>query len=61
MNRHERTSEPEQDRTAGGRVQPEWAAGAATARAAAWSSDRVLDPGDSHIKGELSLCVGEAA
>ena len=25
------------------------------------SSDRVLDPGDSHDKGERSLCVGEAA
>jgi hypothetical protein len=24
-------------------------------------SDRALDPGDSHDKGELSLCVGEAA
>jgi hypothetical protein len=26
-----------------------------------WSSDRALDPGDSHDTGELSLCVGEAA
>ncbi len=26
-----------------------------------WSSDRVVDPGDSHDKGEPSLCVGEAA
>ncbi|HUY66853.1 MAG TPA: hypothetical protein VMV06_08555 [Acidimicrobiales bacterium] len=25
------------------------------------SSDRGLDPGDSHDKGERSLCVGEAA
>jgi hypothetical protein len=24
-------------------------------------SYRVLDPGDGHDKGELSLCVGEAA
>ena len=24
-------------------------------------SDRALDPGDSHDKGEPSLCVGEAA
>jgi hypothetical protein len=24
-------------------------------------SDRGLDPGDSHDKGERSLCVGEAA
>lgn len=41
--------------------QPEWAVLATTARAAEWSSDRVLDPGDSHDKGEPSLCVGEAA
>jgi len=34
---------------------------AANERAAEWSSDRVLDPGDSHDKGEASLCVGEAA
>ncbi len=39
----------------------EWAARALRARAAAWSSDRDLDPGDSHVKGEASLCVGEAA
>ena len=26
-----------------------------------WSADRVVDPGDSHEKGEPSLCVGEAA
>ena len=26
-----------------------------------WSSDRAVDPGDSHDKGEQSLCVGEAA
>jgi hypothetical protein len=24
-------------------------------------SDRAVDPGDSHDKGALSLCVGEAA
>ncbi|MGP0110403.1 MAG: hypothetical protein ACLPR9_16365 [Acidimicrobiales bacterium] len=41
--------------------QPEWAALAASARAAEWSSDLVLDPGDSHVKGESSLCVGDAA
>ncbi|HEY7917857.1 MAG TPA: hypothetical protein VIC86_12855 [Acidimicrobiales bacterium] len=32
-----------------------------TAGATERSSDRVLDPGDSHDKGERSLCVGEAA
>jgi hypothetical protein len=30
-------------------------------RAREWSPDRILDPGDSHDKGEPSLCVGEAA
>jgi hypothetical protein len=47
------------DRT--GRTTPGWARRATSARAAEWSSDRVLDPGDSHDKGELSLCVGDAA
>jgi hypothetical protein len=42
------------------RIQPEWAHRATTARVAEWSSDRVLDPGDTHDKGEPSLCVGEA-
>jgi hypothetical protein len=28
---------------------------------AQWSSDRIIDPGDTHDKGEPSLCVGEAA
>jgi hypothetical protein len=28
---------------------------------AEWSADQVIAPGDSHDKGELSLCVGEAA
>jgi hypothetical protein len=31
------------------------------ARASEWASDRVVDPGDTHDKGEPSLCVGEAA
>jgi hypothetical protein len=26
-----------------------------------WSPDRSVDAGDSHDKGEQSLCVGEAA
>ncbi len=43
------------------RTPPEWATRATMARATEWSSDRVLDPGDTHDKGELSLCVGEAA
>jgi hypothetical protein len=29
--------------------------------AAEWSADHVVAPGDSHDKGEVSLCVGEAA
>jgi len=40
---------------------PEWATRAATAQVTEWSSDRHLDPGDTHDKGEPSLCVGEAA
>ena len=45
----------------GERARPDWVAQAMATRAIEWSSDRVLDPGDSHDKGELSLCVGEAA
>ncbi len=30
-------------------------------RVAEWSPDRSFDLGDSHDKGEPSLCVGEAA
>jgi hypothetical protein len=47
MNEYERIAEFQQPPT--------------TASAAGWSSDGVLDPGDSHVKGEPSLCVGEAA
>jgi hypothetical protein len=43
------------------RVGPEWAERATMARQQEWSSDRELDPGDTHDKGEDSLCVGEAA
>jgi hypothetical protein len=43
------------------RVGPEWAERATASRHEEWSSDRVLDPGDTHDKGEPSLCVGEAA
>ncbi len=39
------------------RTQPDWATSAIQAKATEWSSDRVLDPGDSHDKGEDSLCV----
>ena len=53
----------EADRQDGSAVRsaPEWARRAASDRATEWSSDRVLDPGDTHDKGEQSLCVGEAA
>jgi hypothetical protein len=40
---------------------PEWATRASTARILTWTSARVFDAGDSHVKGERSLCVGEAA
>ena len=43
------------------RVGPDWAERATAARQREWSSDRVVDPGDTHDKGEASLCVGEAA
>jgi hypothetical protein len=43
------------------RVGPDWAEQATTARQREWSSDRVVDQGDTHDKGEASLCVGEAA
>ncbi len=43
------------------RTPPDWALLATMARADEWSSDRVVDPGDNHVKGEASLCVGEAA
>ncbi len=39
----------------------EWAHRATSDRVAQWSSDRIIDPGDTHDKGEPSLCVGEAA
>jgi hypothetical protein len=42
-------------------AQPEWAALAISARVEDCASDRMLDPGDTHDKGEPSLCVGEAA
>lgn len=35
-------------------------AAAASARSAEWSADAAVDFGDSHDKGEASLCVGEA-
>jgi hypothetical protein len=34
---------------------------AMTDRVTEWSPDRSFDVGDSHDKGEPSLCVGEAA
>ncbi len=43
------------------RVRPDWAEQATTARQREWSSDRTVDQGDTHDKGEDSLCVGEAA
>ena len=43
------------------RVGPEWAERATSARQQEWTTDRALDQGDSHVKGEESLCVGAAA
>jgi hypothetical protein len=64
MHEHELTelsTDTRHPETSVGRAQPEWAARATSDRATEWSSDRALDPGDTHDKGELSLCVGEAA
>ena len=51
---HSRSSTPS-------RTSPDWAAGATGRERPEWSRTASLDPGDSHDKGELSLCVGEAA
>jgi len=61
MHQHEMRSESGEVRAATDRVGPEWAEQATATRQEEWSSDRVLDPGDTHDKGEPSLCVGEAA
>jgi hypothetical protein len=49
---YERTERDERHEAHGGR------AGCHLTGAQAWSA---VDPGDSHDKGEESLCVGEAA
>ena len=61
MDEQRMRSEQEATRAAGGRRVPEWAEQATTALRQEWSSDRVVDQGDTHDKGEASLCVGEAA
>jgi hypothetical protein len=61
MGDDERTTRADQGDGPDGRMEPDWARRATSERAAEWSSDRVLDPGDTHDKGERSLCVGEAA
>jgi hypothetical protein len=55
QDRHE-TAEPGRDPST-----LEQVAQATRARVEEWSSDRAVDPGDIHEKGEPSLCVGEAA
>jgi hypothetical protein len=59
MYHHERRTSDESSTV--DRVGPEWAERATMAREQQWSSDREVDPGDTHDKGETSLCVGEAA
>jgi hypothetical protein len=61
MYEHERRDERVEVGTTVERVGPEWAERATSARQQEWSSERALDQGDSHDKGEESLCVGEAA
>lgn len=58
---HDDSEECRRRNTTRHRTQPEWAAQAVSARVEDWASDRMLDPGDAHDKGEPSLCVGEAA
>jgi len=50
MYEHHRGDECGEVPTTSDRVGPQWA-----------EQDRELDPGDVHDKGEVSLCVGEAA
>jgi hypothetical protein len=61
MYEHHRGDECGEVPTTSDRVGPQWAEQATTARRQEWASDRELDPGDVHDKGEVSLCVGEAA
>jgi hypothetical protein len=58
---HEHRTEERDGATGGDRSRNGWVARATTAQRNEWASDRILDPGDSHDKGEASLCVGEAA
>ena len=61
MYEHQYRQESGEAATTIDRVGPEWAERATMARQQEWSSDRELDLGDAHDKGEASLCVGEAA
>jgi hypothetical protein len=61
MGDHRRNTEAGQRHGPRDRTATDGARRALSLRAEDWSSDRVLDPGDSHDKGEQSLCVGEAA
>ena len=58
---HDRNTKTVPRRVPVDQVHAETALRAMSVRTAEWASDRVLDPGDSHEKGEQSLCVGEAA
>jgi hypothetical protein len=58
MDAHELRVPPVETGARGG---PEWADRATAARRQEWSADRAVDQGDTHHKGEASLCVGEAA
>jgi hypothetical protein len=61
MTDHDRSTETVPRRVPVDQLRAESAHRAMSVRATEWASDRVLDPGDSHDKGEQSLCVGEAA
>lgn len=61
MNEQQLSKTNNEVRASDDRARPEWAVRATAASQREWSSDCVLDQGDTHDKGESSLCVGEAA
>jgi len=54
------TRRPPAERVAPSPTASDHVVAAASARSAEWSAAAAVDVGDSHEKGEASLCVGEA-
>lgn len=61
MHDHDHRPDSHHGRAGGDQTEQGWVATATAERREAWAADRILDPGDTHTKGEASLCVGEAA